>query len=389
MKNMPRIAFVTNFIQHYRVRFFERLSEYCDIDFYFFSDGDEFYWLPEHGTRESKIKSFHLKKFKILGTYILPGLLGHLVRQKYDVYFSGIVGRFTLPVTFLAAKITKRPFILWTGIWNRIQTPGHRLFFPFTKFIYTHSDAIVVYGNHVKQFLISEGVKPNRIFIGQNAIDNDEYTLTLDQDKKRIINEQLGIQKEQKMILYVGRFNPEKGLDILLHAFSKVEYPEVKLVLVGTGSLLEEMKLLANNLGIQDKTIFAGYIPPEQTRYYYANSYFSVLPSVTTSKNKETWGLVVNESFAQSVPVIASDCVGAAASGFLENEITGLVFPEGDVEALAIKMNTLLNDPGLRDKLGDQAKERLLNSGLDKMLSGFTDAIQFVLDALGSENKNE
>lgn len=386
---MTRIAFVTNFVQHYRVRFFEQLSQYCDIDFYFFSDGDEFYWLPEHGTRESKIKSFKLPKFKILNTYILPGLMGHLVRQKYDVYFSGIVGRFTLPVTFLAAKITRRPFILWTGIWNRIQTIGHIIFYPITKYIYTHADAIVVYGNHVKQFLISEGVEPKRIFIGQNAIDNDEYTHTLDQDKLISIKENLGIQNDQKMILYVGRFNPEKGLDILLRAFSKVEYSDVKLVLVGTGSLLEEMKQLANSLGIQGKTFFAGYIPPEETCYYYANSYFSVLPSVTTKKNKETWGLVVNESFAQSVPVISSDCVGAAASGFLEDEVTGLVFPEGDVETLADKMKNLLNDPKLRDKLGNQAKQRLLESGLDRMLSGFTDAIQFVLGTSESETADE
>jgi glycosyltransferase involved in cell wall biosynthesis len=389
MRNMPRIAFVTNFIQHYRVRFFERLSQFCDIDFYFFSDGDEFYWLPEHGTRESKIKSYRLRKFKILNTYILPGLLPHLLQQEYDVYFSGIVGRFTLPVTFLAAKITRRPFILWTGIWNRIQTVGHILFFPFTKFIYIHADAIVVYGNHVKQYLISEGVEPTRIFIGQNAIDNDEYTLTLDPDKKDSVKEKLGFQKEQKMILYVGRFNPEKGLDILLHAFSKLGHTDVKLVLVGTGALLEEMKLLATNLGIQDRTVFAGYIPPEQTCYFYANSYFSILPSVTTKKNKETWGLVVNESFAQSVPVIASDCVGAAASGFLENEVTGLIFPEGDIDALTQKMDILLNDPVLRDRLGNQAKLRLLECGLDKMLSGFTDAIQFVLGTPTSRNNHE
>lgn len=378
MQNKTSIAFVTNFIQHYRVKFFEKLADKYDMDFYFFSEGDESYWLPEHGTRKSNIKIVKLKKFKLFNTYILPELYQRLSKQKYDVFLSGIVGRFTMPITFLAAKFTKRPFILWTGVWFRIQTPGHRFFFPVTKYIYQNSDALVVYGNHVKKYLISEGVDPHRIFIGQNAIDNEAYIAPLDQEKINQVREGLGIKKNQRIILYVGRFNPEKGLNLLLQAFSKLEYDDIKLVLVGTGPLVAEMQALAATLGINDKTIFCGYVPPEQTCYFYANAYLSVLPSITTKKIKETWGLVVNESFAQSVPMIASDCVGAAASGFLENDVTGIVFPEGDVDSLREKMNTLLKDPDLRDQLGKKAKQRLLENGLDKMMSGFIDAVEHV-----------
>ncbi len=389
MTDRVKVALVTNFVQHYRARFFEMLAARFDMDFLFFSKGDEHYWLPQHGSRPSAIRSISLKKFKLGNTYILPGLWTHLVRGKYDVYLSGIVGRFTLPVTFLAAKLTRRPFILWTGVWNRIGTLGHRVFFPVTRFIYRHADAFVVYGNHVRNFLISEGVDPEKIFIAQNAIDNAAYINQPGPGKMDAVRMSFGLTKLDKVILFVGRFNPEKGLDLLLRAFAKHPQNNAKLLLVGDGPLLPQLKELAQDLGIADHTIFGEYVPPEEIPTLYASAWISVLPSVTTPHHKETWGLVVNEAFAQGVPVIASDCVGAAADGFLEHNVTGLVFPEGNVDALADRLNLLLTDPVLRDRLGKEAKQRLLSHGLENMLDGFTAAIQFVTSTKTPRGRHE
>jgi glycosyltransferase involved in cell wall biosynthesis len=375
-----RVALVTNFIQHYRARFFEMLAARFDMDYYFFSEGDEHYWLPQHGSRPSAIRAIRLKKFKLGNTYILPGLLGQLVRRKYDVYLSGIVGRFTMPITFLAAKINKRPFILWTGVWNRIGTLGHRVFFPITRYLYRHADALVVYGRHVKSFLISEGVNPERIFIGQNAIDNAAYMTESDAVEIDRIKARFNIGSQEKIIIYIGRFTSEKGLDLLLRAFAKIKREKVKLLLAGAGPELSHLQQLSRELNIEEQTVFGDYVPPEKVASLYATAWCSVLPSITTYQYKETWGLVVNEAFAQGVPVIASDCVGAAADGFLEDEVTGLIFPEGNVDALAERLVRLLTEPRLRDQLGKEAKKRLLENGLDNMLNGFVRAIEFVTE---------
>ena len=62
-----------------------------------------------------------------------------------------------------------------------------------------------------------------------------------------------------------------------------------------------------------------------------------VLPSITTRLFKEPWGLVVNEAFNQGVPVIATDAVGAAAGGLVENGVNGFVVPEGNSRAIEEK----------------------------------------------------
>ncbi len=380
MKNI-RVALVTNFVQHYRVKAFEMLSNKVDVDFYFYSKGDESYWLPEHGARKSNIREEHLDGFKIAGIQIVPGLLSKLVQGKYDIYLSGIVGRFSLPLTFLTAKMMQKPFILWTGLWHRVDTLAHRLFFPITRFIYRNADALVVYGEHVKRYLVSEGVEEQKIFIAQNAIDNDSYVTELDEEKKSSLRNRLNIPADQKIILYIGRFVPEKGLDLLLRAFATLDRKDATLLFAGTGPLQGELIRLARDLHIESKVIFSGYISPEETCSFYSIAYAFVLPSITTKTFKEPWGLVVNESFAQSVPVLASDCVGAAASGFLEDGVTGMVFPEGNVKILAEKLDVLLNNPELRHQLGKNAKKRLLESGIEKMISGFMEAIRSVAPA--------
>jgi glycosyltransferase involved in cell wall biosynthesis len=82
-----------------------------------------------------------------------------------------------------------------------------------------------------------------------------------------------------------------------------------------------------------------------------------VVPSVPTRDFLEPWGLVVNEAFDQGVPVIASDAVGAAAGGLVQDGRTGLVVPAGDSAALARALRRLHDDPALRTRLGAAARE--------------------------------
>src|SRR5438132_823273 len=115
----PRVAFVTNFAQYYRVPLYEALARELDIEFFFFSRGDESYWLPQQGVSYGNFRYTEVPGLRLAGTSINPKLVSLLGRGDFDVFLSGIVGRFTLPATYAVARARRRPFVLWSNIWMR------------------------------------------------------------------------------------------------------------------------------------------------------------------------------------------------------------------------------------------------------------------------------
>jgi glycosyltransferase involved in cell wall biosynthesis len=374
-----KIKFVTNFCAHYRVKTFETLSNYYDVDFLFFSKGNEWYWQEEHGTYEGNFNFRYLNGFSLGGTRINPSLIWELLRGDYNVIIKCINGRFALPITFLISKFRRKPFILWTGIWMRLQTPAHKLFYPITQHIYRNSSAVVVYGKHVKDFLIGEGVPEERIFIAAHAVENNDYNSVLDLEMKVKFREDLNISANTKIVLYVGRLENGKGLEYLLEGFKLVNNNKIKLIFVGKGSLLDELKFRAKLEGIIEDILFAGYVSPKETVYYYSIADVLILPSITTATTKETWGLVINEAFNQGVPVIATDAVGAAAGGLVKDGINGYIIPEKDSRALSVALEKILNNPELRKDMSSNAKSIIKDWNNEMMVLGFRRAIEYVL----------
>ena len=104
------------------------------------------------------------------------------------------------------------PFVLWTGVWTTIQTPFHRLAFPLTRWIYRHADAIAVYGEHVRHYLVEQGVQREKIFVAAHAVDNALYSNAPDPIEKARPMAELSLEGK-KVVLYLSRLEEIKGLD--------------------------------------------------------------------------------------------------------------------------------------------------------------------------------
>lgn len=373
-----RVAFVTNICAHYRVRTFETLARFHDVDYFFFSAGDEWYWQAAHGVRAGAFRYEYLPGVSLRGTRITPTLPFKLLAGGYDAYVKGINGRLALPLTYLIARLRRRPFVLWTGIWMRLQTPFHRRFFAATRYIYRHADAIVVYGSHVRDYLISEGVAAERIFVAAHAVDNDSYRIPVSRGARAALRERLSLAPTTRVLLYLGRLEESKGLRDLLHAFAQLESTGTVLVIAGTGTQQEELRRLAGSLGVAERVRFPGYIPVERAVDYYALAYAYILPSVTLPSGKEPWGLVVNEAFNQGVPVVATDAVGAAAGGLVRDGVTGLVVPERSPQRLAQALQRLLDEPDLRERMAEAARDEVARWTNERMVRGFREALDYV-----------
>ena len=271
------------------------------------------------------------------------------------------------------------PFLLWTGIWFRIETPLHRAIFPLTRFLYRDADAIVVYGEHVKGYLVSEGVRSERIFVAPQAVDNSFYSRLVSDSEKEALRRKLAVRAGQNVVLYLGRLEAVKGLPHLLEAFAAARLEDSVLVIAGAGGERPALEQLAARLRIGERVRFAGYVPIQETVGYYALATVVVLPSVTTRESREPWGLVVNEAFNQGVPVIATDAVGAVAGGLLQDGLNGVVVREGNSAALARALEKVVNDPGARERMGATAKRMVARWNHDAQAAGFAHALEFAL----------
>jgi glycosyltransferase involved in cell wall biosynthesis/GT2 family glycosyltransferase len=350
---------VHNFATHYTAGLFEQICRRLPVEFLFYSKGREWYWLQQNRLPECSFPHRHLWGMTFGGTRIVPGLLWRLWWGSYDVAAAGVDGKFALPVTYLMAKLRRRPFVLYTGIWTRVQTLTHRLAFPLLRHIYRNADAVVVYGEHVRRYLLSEGVQDERIFVEPHAVDNRFYGRAIEATESAAVYRRVDVVPGTRLVLYVGRLEPEKGLTHLLQAFAVCGEDGAVLVMAGIGTAEAELRDCVTRLGIENRVRWVGHLRQEETPAFYAASSVFVLPSVTTRNGKEAWGLVVNEAFNQGVPAIVTDVVGAAAGGLVEDGVTGWVVPEGDTGAMASALRMALQDDAARAQRGAAALERV------------------------------
>jgi len=221
-------------------------------------------------------------------------------------------------------------------------------------------------------------VQKEKIFVVVPSVDNSLYSRPVSPQDKAGHKAHLSLEG-RKVILYLGRLEAIKGVEYLIKAFARLSLEDAVLVLAGDGSLYKSLTALAQKLGIQTKTRFAGYVSPEDVQLYYAVADVFVLPSITMPTGKETWGLVVNEAMNQGLPVIATEAVGAAAGGLVQSGVNGFVVPERDSVALAQAIERILTDVKLREEMGRNARRIIAGWDNEQMVKGFQEAIAYAL----------
>ena len=162
---------------------------------------------------------------------------------------------------------------------------------------------------------------------------------------------------EPGLILTVGRLlttEPGKGVDVMIRALPQVirALPNATFVVVGDGDLRPALEAVAVSTGIGERVRFVGSVNDAALRDWYRKAEVFVMPS-----RQEGFGIVFLEAMAFGVPVI-----GGAAGGtpdIIQDGVTGYLVNYGDVETLADRIVGLLTNPGLRDRMGAAARERV------------------------------
>ncbi|NDJ24251.1 glycosyltransferase [Nostoc sp. B(2019)] len=259
----------------------------------------------------------------------------------------------------------KNVFFTWWNLPYQLKLPIALL----EKYNLNHSHGIISGNQDGAEILRQRGYQGPIKVMPQLGVDESLFTPQTQPE----LASKLGIETGDFVVGFVGRFVQEKGLLTLLQALFSLKSKPWKLLLLGRGELQSELiKLVAEN-NLQERVIFVESVAHDEVANYINLMNTLVLPSETTYKFKtltsvgwkEQFGHVLIEAMACQVPVIGSN------SGEIPHVIgdAGLVFPEGDVQALANCLIQLMGKPEFAQILSEMGYQKAMVQYTNKALA--------------------
>ena len=226
----------------------------------------------------------------------------------------------------------------------------------------------------VKKYLM---IPENNIEVLKNCIDTEKFNVGIDESEKIELKKKFGINEGEKVLLFTGRLNKEKGIKELLEAIRLIKRDDFKLLIVGSfffgtsikNNFEKEIKDIIEK--IDKKIIFTGYIPYDEIQKIYAIADIAILPSMW----EEPAGLTIIESMASGLPVITTNSGGIPE--YINDNMSITIDRDSNI-VLNIKesITELLDNYALRKKMSKYAKENSKKYNLNDYYKKFMDGIE-------------
>ena len=211
------------------------------------------------------------------------------------------------------------------------------------------ADAIIGLSRYEKEDAVTlYGADPGKINVIPAGVDLNMFR-PMD---KSLARKTLGLKKNEKVVLFVGRIEPLKGVDMLIDAFASLEQASKRLIVIG-GDPFEDVEVLklkkrVERLGLNGSVQFLGTVRQSDLPVYYNAANVCVIPSYY-----ESFGLVALESMACGTPVIASRVGGLQT--IVKNKKTGYLISWRAPHHFAERMETLLSNPAIQLSMAEAA----------------------------------
>lgn len=225
----------------------------------------------------------------------------------------------------------------------------------FWPWLFSLADQVIVPSSSGRELMRSLNIPDDRITLTPYSVDNDWWIRQSQQVDRYAIRTSWGATPETCVVLFCAKLQPWKRPQDLLQAFSQANLSNGLLVFAGEGSERAELEKQARSLGLTERVRFLGFVNQSELPAVYTGADLMVLPS-----EYEPFAVVVNEASLCGCPVIASDRVGAAKD-LIQPVDPRLIFPCGDIGALASLLAGLCRDPNRLAEQGRAARERMTN----------------------------
>ena len=192
----------------------------------------------------------------------------------------------------------------------------------------------------------------DKIDVVFNGVNAERFQFEWDEAERQKLRMQYA-KPDEKIVIYVGRFVREKGIQVLLNAVHAVlaDQPKTKFLIVGGGQR-ERFEKFVDWAGLNESVIFAGFRANRALHELYRCADVAVFPSLY-----EPFGIVALEGMAAGIPVVSSDAGGLKE--IVLHEKTGLTSFANDPSSLAWAIREALNNPKKAQEMAENAKERL------------------------------
>ncbi len=293
---------------------------------------DKFYEL------HPKVKLIEPSNFRDLYGRILsfPALLWYLRKtikaEKPDTVFC--LGYMLLGI-ITSVGLSTKVIISGRSSPDRVRFPGNRLFNTFYNLCYSifrfRIDGIIAQTTYAKE-VYQKKYKCPIVVIPNFLREIKEFK-----------------QERKNQIITLGRCSYEKAQHFLIEAFAKIKTPNWTLAIIGDGPLLEDLKIQANDLNIAEKVEFCGF--QKEVDFYLSQAKIFGFTSII-----EGYPNALIEGMANGLAPVSFNCV-AGPSDIINEEENGFLVPVGDVNQFAEKLQLLIENQDLLDKISSNASK--------------------------------
>jgi len=305
-----------------------------------------------------------VKRYPVLlrveGYWFTPSMLSSLLKDDLDVIHANCARSFQMDLASLVARIKGIPLIVQSrgsiGSYRVENVVDRKVGFlysvhnPILKCSFVQADKVIALTRAEAVQYETMGVPKEKVEVIPNGIDisdANDYVTTGRFRKK------YGVRDGERLILFLGRIDQIKGVDVLIEAFShlKKETSDIKLVIVGPksnySSYCEE---LITKFGVAKDVLFTGPLYGKDKFEAYLDSDVFVLPS-----RYEAFPNVVLEAFSCYKPVVASNV--ESIPDIVQHGKTGLIFETGNSQDLVERISYVLTHPNEAKEMGYRARK--------------------------------
>lgn len=214
-------------------------------------------------------------------------------------------------------------------------------------------DGYFNFGTLSKNYLLGLGVKPEKMLVNRNCVDNKALKNIYQNCLPQRINRQKALNLVSKNFIFVGRLIDYKNLFFFLEAFGIAQSESNEdwgVIILGDGEQKEDLQQFVKEKNVRHISFQQG-VSWQQVPEYLALSDVLVLPSYS-----EPWGLVVNEAMACGLPIIVSEKCGCAID-LVKNGENGFLFSPDNIEQLTLILRKFMNQEVDLERMGELSEK--------------------------------
>lgn len=251
-------------------------------------------------------------------------------------------------------------FMHYSHLPDQLQQFAARWVWKDFRRIYEQLDAVSTLTHRAATLMDQIGFD-KEVFIISSGIDFETFN---PDNKGEYLKERYGIP-DRPILLYLGRLDKEKHLDVLLKAFSKVDsQTPVHFVIAGTGQEKEQLKLLTHRLKISDQVTFTDFVPDEDVANLYA-----IADAFIIASTAELQSIVTLQALASGLPVIGADSV--ALPELVHDQENGYLFDPNDPKQIAQQITNLFSDDILRQSMSEKSLEIIKKHDINHVIEQY------------------